>query len=81
MYKLIEHYINKLTKEDIIEFSIKNDIILNNDELIYLYKIIKEKYKLLLNGDTSIFNEIKDNININAYNKIIELYNKYKNYL
>lgn len=81
MYKLIEHYINKLTKEDIIDFSIKNDIILNNDELIYLYKIIKEKYKLLLNGDTSIFNEIKDNININAYNKIIELYNKYKNYL
>ena len=81
MYRLIEHYINKLTKEDIIEFSIKNDIILNNDELIYLYKIIKEKYKLLLNGDTSIFNEIKDNININTYNKIIELYNKYKNYL
>ena len=81
MYKLIEHYINKLTKEDIIEFSIKNDIILNNDELIYLYKIIKEKYKILLNGDTSIFNEIKDNININTYNKIIELYNKYKNYL
>lgn len=81
MYKLIEHYINKLTKEDIIDFSIKNDIILNNDELIYLYKIIKEKYKILLNGDTSIFNEIKDNININAYNKIIELYNKYKNYL
>ena len=81
MYRLIEHYINKLTKEDIIEFSIKNDIILNNDELIYLYKIIKEKYKILLNGDTSIFNEIKDNININAYNKIIELYNKYKNYL
>ena len=81
MYKLIEHYINKLTKKDIIDFSIKNDIILNNDELIYLYKIIKEKYKLLLNGDTSIFNEIKDNININTYNKIIELYNKYKNYL
>lgn len=81
MYKLIEHYINKLTKEDIIDFSIKNDIILNNDELIYLYKIIKEKYKILLNGDTSIFNEIKDNININTYNKIIELYNKYKNYL
>lgn len=81
MYKLIEHYINKLTKEDIIDFSIKNDIILNNNELIYLYKIIKEKYKILLNGDTSIFNEIKDNININAYNKIIELYNKYKNYL
>ena len=81
MYRLIEHYINKLTKEDIIEFSIKNDIILNNDELIYLYKIIKEKYKILLNGDTSIFNEIKDNININTYNKIIELYNKYKNYL
>lgn len=81
MYRLIEHYINKLTKEDIIEFSIKNDIILNNDELIYLYKIIKEKYKLLLNGDTSIFNEIKDNININTYNKIIKLYNKYKNYL
>lgn len=81
MYRLIEHYINKLTKEDIIDFSIKNDIILNNDELIYLYKIIKEKYKIILSGDTSIFNEIKDNININTYNKIIELYNKYKNYL
>jgi len=81
MYKLIENYINKLTKEDIIKFSIKNNVVLNDIEVSYLYNIIKEKYKIILDGDTSIFNDIKNNINEKAYNKIIDLYSIYKNYL
>ena len=76
--KLLELYINKIKKEDMYIFLKNNNIILNSDELNYLYKILKTKYKLILENDTNIFNEIKNNINIDNYNKLLELYDKYK---
>lgn len=77
--KMIENYINKLTKNDIIYFAKKENIVLNNNELEIIYDYIKNDYKILLYGDsTSIFNNLKSRINPTSYQKIIILFDKYK---
>ena len=77
--RIIENYINNLTKKDIIDFSNKENIILDNSELDYIYKIIKTEYKTILYDDsTDIFNNIKSRINPTSYNKIKKLFDSYK---
>ena len=77
--QLIKNYINKLTINDVNSLAIKNDINLSNDELNFIYNIIKNNYNDLLYGDsTYIFNELKNNIAENNYYKIKELFNTYK---
>lgn len=77
--QLIKNYINKLTINDVNSLAIKNDINLSNDELNFIYNIIKNNYNDLLYGDsTYIFNELKNNVSENNYFKIKELFNTYK---
>ncbi len=78
--KLIETYVNKLTKDDIINFSNKQNIILQNYEINIIYAYIKKYWKIIYKGNpSSIFLDLKNNVNPNTYNKILELYGKYKN--
>lgn len=82
----IEKYIQKLTINDINNFSLKNNIILNENEKRLIYNYIKKDWKIIIYGNPiSIFNELKRNIKIEEYNKIEKLYyiykNKYKNLL
>ena len=84
--KMIENYIKNLTINDINEFATKNNIFLNNNELNLIYKQIKENwYTIIYKDPTPIFQNIKENINTDTYQKIITLYysfyEKYKNYL
>jgi len=75
---LIINYINDLNDKDINSFLDKNNIILNNEEYIFLKNIIKEKYNDILDENTYLFKLIKDTINNDAYQKLINLFNKYK---
>lgn len=84
--RLIEKNIKSLTKEDIINYSKNENIILNSNEIDIIYNTIKNDYKTLLYADSRpIFDNLKSRINPTAYQKIYELYNfykdKYKNYL
>ena len=77
--KIIKNYINKLTLNDIKTFSINNNIHLTNDEYEYLYKIIKEKWYIILYGNpNNIFNNLKNKLSIDKYNQVIQLYQTYK---
>jgi len=82
MYDLfIQSYIKKLTKNDIINFCNKENIILNNEELDIVYIYIKKYWREFLKNDPSnIFNELKNLLRPNTYNKMIKLYEKYKEY-
>ena len=42
--KLIENYIKNLTLNDITIFALKNNIELNNQELDFIYKTLKNDY-------------------------------------
>lgn len=78
--KMIDNYIKNLTKDDILNYSIKEKINLNFNELECIYNTIKNDYKTLLYGDyNTIFNNIKSRINPTSYRKIKTLFIKYKN--
>lgn len=84
--KIINEYINRLTKNDVKEFGIKNGIELNNNELDLVYDHVKQNWKTIIYGNPKpILEEIKRNTNNLTYQKIENLYtkfyNKYKNYL
>ena len=83
--KFIINYIEKIKKEDIIDFGLKYNINLNNGETDFIYENIKKNWReLVYENPTPIFNELKK-ISPSNYQKIEELYiefkNKYKSYL
>lgn len=84
--KIINNKINNLTLEELKKLAINNNIDLNNQELNYIYNIIKKDWNNFLYKDPNpILQNIKNNINQESYNKLYTLYiyykNKYQNYL
>ena len=45
MLNLVEPYIEKISKEDINNFALKNNIRLNGNELDFIFNFIKTRYK------------------------------------
>ena len=79
---LIINYIKRLSKQDIINFANKQNIIISKQEINTIYFYIKNKYNEFLNGNhEKILLEIKPQISYTTYNKILELYELYKNKL
>lgn len=68
-----------MNKNDILEFSRKENITLSNGELEYVYTTIKSRYSDILNNKFDI-ESIKDNLSYINYLKIKDLYYKYKDY-
>jgi hypothetical protein len=82
MLNLIEPYIYNISKNDINNFAIKNNIKLNNNELEFIYNFIKTRYKDVLNNPSN-FNLVKYKQNFSNENfiKINGLVNRYKKLL
>ena len=78
--KIIKKYINKLQKEDIVEFAKKKNLLLDQNELNLIYTTIKNRYKDILDDGIKVINEYKNKLKINTYNKLIEVYNDAKKY-
>jgi len=81
MYKqFINNYLKKLNKNDILVFAHKNNIILNNKELDYVYEVIKNQSDVLLSDNyNEIFNQAKNMLSKINYEKIYDLFITYKN--
>lgn len=77
MDKLINSYVNKLTKNDIISFADKNNITLNNNEIDLIFNVIKKDWQDLLHNPNKVFNKIKPQVSNNTYNNIIYFYDLY----
>lgn len=78
---LIYKYIERIKKEDIANYSLSQNINLTTNELDIIYDYIKNKTNEILNNPLHLIDEIKDKVSINIYNKIVELYDKYKDYI
>ena len=74
---IIQEYIDRLTKEDIYNFFLKENITLTNEDIDIIYHYLKNKN--IFDNYENILNEIKDKLNLKTYQKILELYQKYKN--
>lgn len=83
MNKLIViNYIKKLTKNDIINYCRKYFIPITDEELDVIYYYIKNRYNDFFEGrDIELLEEIKYKVKSATYNKILELYNMYKDKL
>jgi hypothetical protein len=82
----ISQYISRLTKEDVKQFAIKNNIYLNDQELDIIYQNLKEHWETVLYGNpTPLFKQLKTKLSTESYQKGITLYeyyhNLYKDYL
>ena len=76
---VIKKYIETLTENEIEEFALKEGIKLLDEEKKVIYLYIKNYWETLLDGDsTFIFEELKEKLQPKTYEKVIELYNKYK---
>ncbi len=78
MINLIESYINILSLDKMNSFLKQNDIILNNEESSFLINYIKENWYQLIYKPDKHLDIIKENISYNNYNKLYELYIRYK---
>ena len=84
--KIIEKYVSKLEKKDIINFATENCIKLNDNEVNLLYDNIKLHWRELIFKDHKVILEkLNNKIDSNTYKKIEELIilykDRYKNYL
>lgn len=75
----IQNYINQLTTDDIKRFAFQNNIILTNEESEILLYYIKKDWKILLYSNPNIvFEQLKDKIRPDTYQKGIQLYQMYR---
>ena len=70
-----------LTKEDINKYALSQDVSLKSNELDLLYAYIKKYSRRILNEPLDVIDEIKDDLSDNVYNKLLELYDKYKDFI
>ena len=78
---LIINYVNKITKQDIEKYISKENIQHTKEEIDLIYESIKNDYYEILNNFQNYIQKVKDKLNPNLYNKIIEKYNKYKEFI
>ena len=78
-FNLIKKYINTLKKSDIVEFARKQNVKLSEIELDTIYNTIKTRWEEIYTNGIKVINEYKNKLTNTTYNKLIELYNEYKN--
>ena len=76
---LIEEYVNRMKKEDVNNFALKQGIILDKEELDIIYNYIKSNYKTIIyRNPKDILLETKNKVKPLTYNKIENLYMQFK---
>ena len=76
---IIINYIKKLTKNDIYRYCVNNNIPINEEEVDVIYYYIKNRYNDFFEGhELELLEEIKYKVRSFTYNKILELYYKYR---
>lgn len=75
----IYEYISKLNKNDITNYSNKLGVTLNQNDLDVIFYYIKNEHQRFFKNPQEILLEVKNKVNPLVYEKLEELYHKYKN--
>lgn len=78
---IIYEYINRLRREDIINFCNVKGIRVNDNDLDIVYSYIKKDYKRFFNNPMEVLDEVKYKVSDYTFNEIMKLYSKYKNFI
>ena len=74
MYNLLKNYVDRLKKEDIVNFAIKKNILLDKNELEVVYHNIKTRFKDIYDDGLKVIEENKNSLKETTYRKLQELY-------
>ena len=81
MYNVLKNYVDRLKKEDIVNFAIKKNIFLDKNELEVVYHNIKTRFKDIYDDGLKVIEENKNSLKETTYRKLKELYeNTKRNY-
>ncbi len=67
-----------MTKEDVVKFTQKNGIFLNESELDFTYRFIKKNYEALYANPNVDLSKYKENYTEENYQKMMKLIAEYK---
>ena len=68
---LIREYVNRLRKEDVNNYALKQNIVLDNSEIDFIYSYIKNNYRKILSRDISLsLDEVKPKLRDSTYNNL-----------
>ena len=86
MYNIIERYMEKLTKEQVSTFALKNNIFLSEEELDFTYLFVKKNWATVIANPNSLnLDRYKDKFSTENLGKIKKLFKeysiRYKNFL
>jgi hypothetical protein len=79
---LIREYIERIRKEDINAFAVKQGITLNDNELNIIHEYLKNHWRTFYYGNPKeLLEELKQKLSFETYNKLEMLYMQAKNKL
>jgi len=78
---IIYEYINRLRREDIVNFCNVKEFKVSENEIDTVYSYIKNDYKRFFSNPSVVLDEIRGKVSDNAFNIIMELYAKYKKFI
>ena len=76
---LVREYVDNLTEDNIKKYALKKGIKTTDDEIKIIYLYIKNYWRVFLKGDSKeLFDELKEKLQPNTYNILLNLFNEYK---
>ena len=79
MFKnLIEKYVNNMNINDLIAFSHKENIYLENNEYLEIYDFIKSNWDIIIKDSNLVKDYLYSHFNGNKSSEIYNMYLKYK---
>ena len=78
---LIKSYVKNMSKEDIYNFIDKNGYDATNNEVDIIYDYIKKYYNVFFDNPIYYIKKLQGKISDNNYYLILELFDKYKNFI
>lgn len=78
---VIKRYAANVTKNDIVSFAYKENVMVSDAEVDIIFKAIHFDIDVLLEDPIAYLEDYKDKLGDEVYLKLLEFYNKYKKFI
>ncbi len=78
---VIKRYAANVTKNDIVSFAYKENVMVSDAEVDIIFKAIHFDIDVLLEDPIAYLEDYKDKLSDEVYSKLLEFYNKYKKFI
>lgn len=78
MYNLVKNYMNNLTKEQVNDFALKNNVSLSSEELNFTYDFVKKNWEIILRNPNLLnLERFRNQFSSENFGKIQKLFQFY----